>query len=214
MLRFIYLVSLAYLAALARAYETLEEAAALARGLLAQPPAIGTMATLYPSDHPTLPGAPYAMQEYFAPCFANGSLALVLLPISRHGQNVLRAPAGDASLTVSTAPADASRARVALLGNVVLLDEGEVEEVGEALRACYTAWHPDARAWMPGDKRGAHLAYWARFDPHTVYFVGGFGDEHFIGYIPLDVYQVAKGSQLPEPESPARVKLVQQDAYL
>ena len=40
-------------------------------------------------------------------------------------------------------------------------------------------------------------AYWARFDPHTVYFVGGFGDEHYIGYIPLQKYQGATAATHP-----------------
>ena len=27
--------------------------------------------------------------------------------------------------------------------------------------------------------------------PQSIYYVGGFGSEHYIGYIPLDMYQVA-----------------------
>jgi len=34
-------------------------------------------------------------------------------------------------------------------------------------------------------------AFWARFDPHSIYYVGGFGSEHYIGYIPIDLYTEA-----------------------
>jgi len=92
------------------------------------------------------------------------------------------------------------------MGNVTLLpiiDDFDVEETGgtlstemqterDEIKACYLAQHPDARWWLPGDDDAAHLAYWARFDPHSVYFVGGFGDEHYIGYIPLATYQSAE----------------------
>ncbi|TFY80483.1 hypothetical protein EWM64_g3527, partial [Hericium alpestre] len=50
-------------------------------------------------------------------------------------------------------------------------------------------------------------AYWARFDPQSVYFVGGFGDEHFIGYIPLDVYQAT----VPSSGAVRDILRVQQD---
>lgn len=187
---------------LARRRETVQEAAALARGLLASSESpIGTMATLYPADHrdPSLAGQPYAMQEYYANCFANGSLALILLPISQHARNVLRAPAHGAALTVSADPPGAARARVALVGSVALLGDAEGDA---ALRACFVRAHPDARAWLPGDEDGAHTAYWARFDPHSVYFVGGFGDEHFIGHVPLEIYRAAAPrARTPTPPS-------------
>ncbi|KAI0038783.1 hypothetical protein FA95DRAFT_1505060 [Auriscalpium vulgare] len=155
------------------------------------------MATIYPADHPTLAGAPYAMQEYYANCHANGSLTLILLPISRHAQNILHHPAHSASLSVSSDPPDAARARVALMGDVTLLPDAAATDV----KACYLAEHPDAVEWLPGDDDGAHVAYWARFDPHMVYFVGGFGDEHFIGYIPLPLYQASGSSTLGTPSS-------------
>ncbi|KAH9931110.1 pyridoxamine 5'-phosphate oxidase-domain-containing protein [Epithele typhae] len=146
------------------------------------------MATVYPADHASLPGEPFSMQEYYASCHANGSLTLLFLPISRHSQNVLHSPTHVVSLSVSSSSPAASRPRVSLLGNVTLFTELERTPERAALQACYLAAHPDARWWLPGP-REPHIAYWARFDPHSVYFVGGFGSEHFIGYIPLDVYQ-------------------------
>ncbi|KZV66432.1 hypothetical protein PENSPDRAFT_636956 [Peniophora sp. CONT] len=182
----LYLLATCVVGAFA-AWETVDEAAAIARRVLARS-AVGTMATIYPEDHGILPGQPYAMQEYYANCFSNGSLALIFLPISRHSQNILHSPSHAASISVWSEPPSASQPRVSLMGNVTLLPFGSGEE---GLKECYLREHRDARWWLPGDDEGAHLAYWARFDPHTVYFVGGFGDEHFIGYIPLEKYQNA-----------------------
>ncbi|CCM01477.1 uncharacterized protein FIBRA_03531 [Fibroporia radiculosa] len=110
------------------------------------------------------------------------------MPISRHNQNILASPGHSASISVTSEHPDASRARVALLGNVTIFENLETVPDVDVMRSCYVAKHPDARRWVPGP-REPHVAYWARFDPHTVYYVGGFGSEHFIGYIPLNIYQ-------------------------
>ncbi|KAA1470385.1 hypothetical protein DENSPDRAFT_879669 [Dentipellis sp. KUC8613] len=169
-------------------HETVKDAARISRQLIAGK-TIGTMATIYPAEHASLAGEPYSMQEYYANCHSNGSLTLILLPISRHSQNILKSSTHAASLSVWTDPPRASRARVSLMGNVTVLDH--TDPAGTAMRECYLKQHPDARWWIPGDDDGAHLAYWARFDPHTVYFVGGFGDSHYIGYVPKQLYQSA-----------------------
>ncbi|KAI0630380.1 pyridoxamine 5'-phosphate oxidase-domain-containing protein [Trametes polyzona] len=153
------------------------------------------MATVYPGDHTTLAGEPFALQEYYASCHANGSLTLLFLPISRHSQNVLQSPAHAASITIASDPPAARRPRVALIGNVTVFPVLEHTPDLAAIQACYIAQHPDARWWLPGP-REPHVAYWARFDPHTVYFVGGFGDEHYIGYVPLELYQNALAGDL------------------
>lgn len=184
------LLAVAWVATLSHGRETKEEAAMLARELLvSSPKPIATMATIYPNDHAMLPGQPYAMQEYYAPCYSNGSLALIFLPISRHSQNILHSPSHSASISVWSDPPAAARARVSLIGNVTILPDDDPD--AERLKQCYLSQHPDAQDWIPGDDEGAHLAYWARFDPHSVYFVGGFGDEHLIGYLPLELYQSA-----------------------
>ncbi|KLO14605.1 hypothetical protein SCHPADRAFT_903139 [Schizopora paradoxa] len=150
------------------------------------------MATIYPQDHPTSPGEPFALQEYYAPCHSNGSLTLILMPISRHSQNILQSPSHAASVTVWSTPPAASKARVSLVGNVTMLDAGLVAASG--IQECYLQRHPDAKWWLPEDPDAPHIAVWARFDPHSVYFVGGFGDKHYIGSIPIDLYQNTTGT--------------------
>ncbi|KAF8894069.1 pyridoxamine 5'-phosphate oxidase-domain-containing protein [Infundibulicybe gibba] len=173
------------------AYETVEDAAIIARRLVdLSDNAIGTMATVFPPDDRRLPSQPFSLQEYYASCYQNGSLTLLFLPISRHSQNILHSNSHSASISISSDIPAASRARVSLIGNVTIFKESVAPNVAD-IRRCYLKKHPDASRWLPDDEHAPHIAYWARFDPHTIYFVGGFGDEHYIGYIPLSTYQLA-----------------------
>ncbi|GJE92227.1 pyridoxamine 5'-phosphate oxidase-domain-containing protein [Phanerochaete sordida] len=173
------------------ARETVEDAARLARQLVSESAdAIGYMATTYPDDHETLPGQPFSLQEYYGSCHSNGSLTLLFMPIARHSQNVLRSPTHAAAISIGPAHPAASRARVALIGNVTVFADLAAAPERARIEACYLAAHPDARHWLPGP-REPHIAYWARFDPHSIYFVGGFGSSHYIGYVPLELYQGA-----------------------
>ncbi|KAL5523897.1 hypothetical protein ACEPAG_8070 [Sanghuangporus baumii] len=168
--------------------ETVEDAALLARSLVASQ-AVGVMATIFPANT-SLEGEPFALQEYYANCYSNGSLSLITMPISRHTRNIVHSPSHSASMTVWSTPPAASRARVALIGNVTILDTPLAVDSG--IQDCYLQQHPDARFWLPDDPDGAHEAFWARFDPHSVFFVGGFGNKHYIGDVPLDLYQSAE----------------------
>ncbi|EIN11836.1 hypothetical protein PUNSTDRAFT_62720, partial [Punctularia strigosozonata HHB-11173 SS5] len=82
------------------------------------------------------------------------------------------------------------------IGNVTVFDSDDQIDDVEALQACYLRRHPDARGWLPDSPRAPHLSYWARFDPQAIYYVGGFGSEHYIGYIPLNLYQEALASTM------------------
>ncbi|KAH9935299.1 pyridoxamine 5'-phosphate oxidase-domain-containing protein [Fomitopsis serialis] len=147
--------------------------AILARSLVdLSPSSIGYMGTVFPDDHATLAGQPFSLQEYYASCHANGSLVLLFMPISRSSQNILHSNTRSVSISVADAQPDASRPRVSLIGNVTVFTDA----------ACYIAKHPDAHRWVPGP---GDLMWCA------IYYVGGFGDLHYIGYIPLGMYQGA-----------------------
>lgn len=77
-----------------------------------------------------------------------------MMPISRHARNILHSPTRSASMTVWSTPPTASRARVALIGNVSFLDANFAVELG--IKECYLGHHPDARWWLPNDPDGAH----------------------------------------------------------
>lgn len=123
-------------------------------------------------------------------CHSNGSLTLILMPISRHSQNILRSPSHAASLTVWSTPPAASKARVSLVGNVTVLEASSVV-ADPGIKDCYLKRHPDAKWWLPEDPDAPHTvrglfsliplatvlslfsdasgtqASWARFDPHV-----------------------------------------------
>ncbi|OJT10418.1 hypothetical protein TRAPUB_13017 [Trametes pubescens] len=50
-------------------------------------------------------------------------------------------------------------------------------------------------------------------DGQTVYFVGGFGDEHYIGYVPLKMYQEALKSDIDELGVAGRFLVDQQGVF-
>lgn len=52
----------------------------------------------------------------------------------------------------------------------------------DALAACFTRSHPDARWWLPGNR--IHESEWVRLVVDHVYWIGGFGDRAYIGWIP------------------------------
>jgi len=174
------------------AIETVYDAALIARRLVdLSVNSIATMGTVFPSDHPTLGGQSFVLQEYYASCLRNGSLTLLVLPISTHSKNILRSPDRSASLSVTSDSPAARNARVSLIGNVTIFErEQDIPDL-QFIRHCYLEKHPDAKSWLPEDDDAAHISYWGRFDPQNVYFVGGFGDEHYIGFIPLSLYQDA-----------------------
>ncbi|WWC71028.1 uncharacterized protein I206_104981 [Kwoniella pini CBS 10737] len=169
--------------------ETLVEAAHNAR-MLVRDVNTGTMASVYPNTS-DLAGRPFAMMEYHAPCYSNGSLTLILMPISRSTQNIFQDPGHHIAYTVNM-PTEGikspmSRSRVALMGNVTTLRDISLEE-SEKLSKCYTKFHPDSKFWLPGNSDSPHFSLWARLDLDTIYYVGGFGNIHYIGSIPVDLY--------------------------
>ncbi|TRM69449.1 pyridoxamine 5'-phosphate oxidase-domain-containing protein [Schizophyllum amplum] len=170
--------------------ETVQDAARIARDLLTKNN-IGTMGTVFPADH-SLAGQPFALQEFHASCLHNGSLTLITFPISQHTINIRDSPKHSASIGVFSNPPGANSPRVSLIGNVTIYSHAVDMPGLQDIRECYVHNHPEARWWLPDETD--IVSHWARFDPETVYFVGGFGGAHYIGYIPLEVYQDAESA--------------------
>jgi hypothetical protein len=75
--------------------------------------------------------------------------------------------------------------RFSLLGYLEKIEETEVE--GLELGKCFTETHPDARYWLPGNK--IHSSEWVRLVVQEVYWIGGFGDRAYIGWIPVEEWR-------------------------
>ena len=62
---------------------------------------------------------------------------------------------------------------------------------------CFYNAHPEARMWAPG--QGVHESYWARLVPEGgVYWVGGFGDRAFIGWIGREEWEGVRRGEWEE----------------
>lgn len=74
------------------------------------------------------------------------------MPISRHSQNILKSPTHSAAISIWSEHPAASRARVALIGNVTIFEDVDNIPEREAIESCYIEKHPDARRWVPGPR--------------------------------------------------------------
>ncbi|KPM45072.1 hypothetical protein AK830_g1482 [Neonectria ditissima] len=90
------------------------------------------------------------------------------------------------SSTPDTVPYSAANLpRFSLIGYLEDVTPNPVEAV--KLAACFTYKHPDAKYWLPGNV--IHESQWSRLVVTKVYFIGGFGDRAYIGWIPLEEWQ-------------------------
>ncbi|KKA28033.1 hypothetical protein TD95_005234 [Thielaviopsis punctulata] len=160
-------------------------------------------------------GMPITMMDYLADCESIGNPTLLALSIgttfrnAAAGSNVtlsLRwippyAPAKRMSFLSSLAswfvsgssaadpaPPDtvpysaANLPRVSLMGYIEPITPGETNHAD--LVKCFVNTHPDAKYWLPGNP--IHHASWARLVVTQIYWVGGFGDRAYIGWIPVE----------------------------
>ncbi|KAL7947924.1 pyridoxamine 5'-phosphate oxidase domain-containing protein [Trichoderma barbatum] len=92
---------------------------------------------------------------------------------------------------VSSSPPDtvpysaANLPRFSLIGYLEPINPDVKEAV--RLASCYTSKHTDAKYWLPGNP--IHASEWARLVVTQVYWIGGFGDRAYIGWIPIDEWK-------------------------
>lgn len=72
--------------------------------------------------------------------------------------------------------------RFSLLGYFEKIEPSKVPGV----TACYVDTHPDAKYWLPGNR--IHESEFVRLVVSKIYWIGGFGDRAYIGWIPVDEY--------------------------
>ena len=81
--------------------------------------------------------------------------------------------------------------RFSLLGRLEPIEGGDDREgqVGSKIASCFVQAHPDAKYWLPGNH--IHTAHFVKLVVEQVYWVGGFGDRAYIGWIPVEEWYVA-----------------------
>ncbi|UKZ60843.1 uncharacterized protein TrAtP1_002111 [Trichoderma atroviride] len=79
-------------------------------------------------------------------------------------------------------------------------------DLKESLRLayCYTSKHPDAKYWLPGNK--IHTSEWARLVVTKVYWIGGFGDRAYIGWIPIEEWNKVTKDEWEQVQLPGEKK--------
>ncbi len=146
---------------------------------------------------PGLSNAPIGLMDYYAPCLPQPSNpTLLAITIATTFRNT----ASNSNISLSlrwhpppTAPPSSdpytyspmNMPRVSLIGYIEPIPEEEVKELGVA--QCFFSRHEEAEAWRPGG--GVHESWWGRLVVRSVYWIGGFGDRAFIGWIPEETWE-------------------------
>ncbi|KAI8592438.1 pyridoxamine 5'-phosphate oxidase-domain-containing protein [Geranomyces variabilis] len=176
-----------------------KESAALARQLVADA-TLGDISTVMsgPIGDAKVADHPFVTPEYVADD-GNGNLLVYLVTWGTHAQNQKQNKAASISLASAdfTRPPPTSRgsldeARVSLIGSLERISDDE--EIAVA-RQVFLSRHPDA-AFFP------HSTAYFRLVPAAIRWIGGFGDRHFNGWVPLDLY---RGANAPAPSAAASI---------
>lgn len=209
-----------------RTIPTAYESAVLARRILALTP-LAVFSSNFPStSHPRehrpegLAGVPIGLVDYVADCEDNGSPTILAVSIgttfrnAAAGSNVSLAfqwtppyapsqrMGGVSSNPVALPYSAANLPRFSLIGHFETIPEDVVES--QDVVKCYTAIHPDAKYWLPGG--GAHHSEWARLVVDEIYFVGGFGDRAYIGWIDVEDWKKVTPEEWKSVELPGEKK--------
>ncbi|KAI4218104.1 MAG: hypothetical protein L6R36_009124 [Xanthoria steineri] len=184
---------------------TIHQSAVQARRIL-HLSSIATLSTVFPQDQsatmlenrpPNLGGAPIGLIDYYASCDPTPHEPTILaisiatsFKNARAGSNVtlslryhppLDHPSGDDIYTYSPA----NLPRFSLIGYIEPVSASEVKK--HHIDRCFFARHPDAVAWKPGN--AIHQSWWARLVVQQIYWIGGFGDRAYIGWIPVEEWR-------------------------
>ncbi|CAG9940701.1 unnamed protein product [Clonostachys rosea f. rosea IK726] len=112
-------------------------------------------------------------------------------------------PPSDGLTAPDTVPYSAANLpRFSLVGYLEYFEPDPIESV--RLAACYTSKHHDAKWWLPGNV--IHESKWARLVVTHIYWIGGFGDRAYIGWIPLEEWKKVTKEEWSSIELPGEKK--------
>ncbi|KAL7621452.1 hypothetical protein AAE478_008775 [Parahypoxylon ruwenzoriense] len=194
------------------------ESAVLGRRILALTP-LGTLATVFPDSPRGrntphgIGGLPLGLMEYVADCEEEGNPTILAIKIGttfknvESGSNISLAQQwtppyppdkrikstsffdwlfgrGDEEEPKDPVPYSAvNLPRYSLLGYIEKIDQSSTAD----LESCFVEKHPDAKYWLPGNP--IHESEFVRLIVTQVYWIGGFGDRAYIGWIPVDEWK-------------------------
>jgi hypothetical protein len=135
---------------------------------------------------------PIGLMDYIADCEDSGNPTILAINIATSFKNV--AAGSNISLSLQWVPpylpdkriqsegprtsySAANLPRFSLLGYLEKIDEAK----GAELKECFVNTHPDSKYWLPGNR--IHTSEWVRLVVQDIYWVGGFGDRAYIGWI-------------------------------
>ncbi|VEU22483.1 DEKNAAC103529 [Brettanomyces naardenensis] len=174
-------------------YHDVDTAARVARTLVTRE----SLANLNTYDSKS--GYPVGFVGYYADCQDDGNPLLLLVDISSTNKNVESGSNVSLSIRVGDhEPLDhvnhhyvgsvpfsvAGSPRLNLKGHFVKYEATEKD------KKCFARRHHDAISWYPGNP--IHESKWVKFDVDSVYFVGGFGSNAYIGDVPVEKYLAAE----------------------
>ncbi|KAI9814715.1 MAG: hypothetical protein M1826_002161 [Phylliscum demangeonii] len=192
-----------------RSIPTSRESAVLARRML-RLERIATLSTVFPSSasHPSQPGSdlggsPIGLMDYYGDCEpASGNPTLLAVSIATSFRN--EASGSNLSLAVRWHPdyrgmySAVSMPRFSLIGSLEKMSGADQDRAGVA--ECFMAAHPDAVTWFPGNQ--IHRSEWARLVVREIFWVGGFGDRAYIGWIPLREWRSVTAEEIEKARLP------------
>ena len=178
------------------------------------PPSASSQGTLLSTPPSSVSGAPIGLPEYLADCEPHtNNPTLLAMPIATYYKNAVAG--SNLSLSLRWHPphppsndpflaGPAAMPRFALIGYLERLSEDETRRGG--VRECFTASHPDAKAWVPGND--IHVSEWARFVVREVYWFGGYGDRAYIGWISGEEWNAVTREEWEAVRLPGEVPVV------
>lgn len=151
-------------------------------------------------------GVSIALVEYYASCAPSPENPIIIgvsistmIENARAGSNVTMSlryhppsnhpPSND---TYTYAPANLPR--FSLMGYIEPLPDDEVNDYD--IKSCFLEKHPEAVGWTPGN--AIHESWWGRLVVEQIYWVGGFGNQAYIGWIPVEVYRAVTEAEVED----------------
>ncbi|KAH8662172.1 pyridoxamine 5'-phosphate oxidase-domain-containing protein [Xylariales sp. PMI_506] len=153
-----------------------------------------------------LDGIPIGLVDYVADCEDSGNPTILAINIATSFKNV--ADGSNISLALQWAPpyppdkrikstffsrffgredkkepvpySAANLPRFSIIGYLEKMDEASAG----AVSSCFVDTHPDSKYWLPGNR--IHSSEFVRLVVQQVYWIGGFGDRAYIGWLDVD----------------------------